>query len=158
MSQIWRIVRCLWAWKHNSVITGRKAEIEMSHLFMDVAVLLISMDGPTSRSDSCCCGWRRTSKCCPVSWGSRVRTAQTICWCLHSFPICPGNSEKSAVTYVQVMEKLFSWIIKTTLLFPYQHSFSRVWHQFYIRFQNIIMESRGQESSVQEPLLTTRHQ
>lgn len=65
----------------------------------------VCMCGLTPRSGSCCCGWRHTSRCCPVSWGSRVQTTQRTCQCLHNSPICPGNSKRTDVTSRQEMEK-----------------------------------------------------
>ena len=65
----------------------------------------ICMCGLTPRSGSCCRSWRHTSRCCPVSWGSRVQTTQRTCRCLHNAPTCPGNSKRTDVTSRQEMEK-----------------------------------------------------
>lgn len=93
MASLCSTQRCRWYNQHN-----------LSNTVFTLATANRMSDGLTPPFDSCCCSWRHTSRCCPVSWDSRVRTTQRDGWCLHRFPIYPAVNRGQQLKHLQKMQ------------------------------------------------------
>lgn len=143
---------------------------------MDIQMLLAYMK-LTPWSDSCSCSWKHTSGWCPESKVWPPLTVQRPCWSLREFPTCPGIRSKLALTHApqchrhrniiwtiwpiffNIVPLLRSWITvnwshSARNSYTYQHDVSTFRHDFYVWFQNFIMEAWGHEPSVLNPLVT----